>query len=178
MNAQPLTHEQQIFAENNHNIVDSFLRFKRLNDDYYDIIVFGYLRAVRKYFERLELRQYRFITIAYAAMNTDLINHYRKRSRLKRTAYIVSLDMPVYCDDENLTLMDIIPVADTAADNMAYDSLLDEISTTLPQDQFSVLRMKSEGYTEREIARKHDIPVRSVQEVISSIRELFYPSLV
>jgi len=178
MNAQPLTHEQQIFAENNHNIVDSFMRFKRLGQDYYDIIVFGYLRAVRKYFERPELRQYRFITIAYAAMNTDLINHYRKRSRLKRTAYIVSLDMPVYCDDENLTLMDIIPVADTAADNMAYDSLLDEISTALSQDQFSVFRMKSDGYSEREIAKSRAVPVRSVQEMLANIREILYPSLV
>ena len=174
---KPLTLEEQQFAEENHNLINSFLRFKRLNADYYDVVVFGYLRAVRKYFERPELRQYKFITIAYAAMNTDLGNHYRKQNRQKRKAYIISFDTPIYEDNESLTLVDIIPAGDIAANYMAC-GLLEEIEAALPKEQIKILRMKSEGYTDREIAGLNEVPVRSVQEVISAIRELLYPKLV
>jgi len=174
---QPLTLEQQQFAEDHHDLIYGFLRLKRLSQDYYDILVFGYLRAVRKYLERPELRRYRFSTIAYAAMNTDLINHYRKQTRLKRKAYIVSLDTPVYCDCENLTLIDMIPTDGTAANNMAYAQLLHEISAILPSEQYDMIQMKS-GYSDREIAKHHDVPVRSVQEILSAVREILAPRFI
>jgi RNA polymerase sigma-70 factor (ECF subfamily) len=178
MNNEALTPEQRRFSEDNHYLIGSFLRWKRLSPDYYDIIVFGYLRAVKKYFNRPELRQYKFKTIAYRDMYTDLINHYRKNSRPKRKAYIVSLDTAIYGRDENLTLMETVGVEDNTADNIAYDSLLSEISSVLSKDQFNIVRMRAEGYTDREIAKHQNIPVHSLQETLLSIREILAPSLV
>ena len=172
MKNTPLTPEQKQFAEDNHNIVYLFLRYKRLSLDYYDIIIFGYLRAVRKYFERPELRQYQFRTIANYAMKTDLYNHYRKQSRQKRKAYVISLDTAV-SGDERLTLMDVISVDDTDS-----ASLLEEISEMISKEQFNIVRMKAEGYNDREIAKQYDVPVHSIKEILSSIRERLYPSLV
>lgn len=175
---KPLTLEQQRFAEENHDVIYSFMRYKHLSYDYYDIIVFGYLRAVRKYLDRPELRQYSFKTIANYAMNTDLCNYYRKQSRKKRKTYIISLDTAVYGEDEHMTLMDIIAVDDTAPDDTAYSQLLDEISAVLSREQLNIIQMKSVGYNEREIAKKRDVPVQSIQDALSSVRELLYPLLV
>ena len=45
----PLNDTQRIFAEKNHNLVYKFLHEKNLPaSEYYDIIIFGYLRAVQR----------------------------------------------------------------------------------------------------------------------------------
>ena len=168
-NYQPLTLEQQKFAEDNHDLIYKFLRAKRLSDDYYSIIILGYIRAVLKYFDRPELRQYSFNTIASAAMRSDLINHYRKQGRQKRYAVVVSLDAPV---SYNERLIDIIP--DTAADDVIYNSLMNKIAEILPAEQFDIIRMKAEGYRDREIARHYGIPVYSVQNTLSSVKNTVY----
>ena len=173
---QPLTLEQRQFAEDNHNLVYSFLRFKRLSrDEYYDIIIFGYLRAVQKYFERPELRQYTFKTIADYSMKSDLYNYYRKLYRQKRYAYVVSLDNPAFADDNSMI---DIAVEDNTADTIAYEQLLQELSAILPKEQFSIIRMKADGYNDSDIAKHHGVRVRSVQEAITSVKDLFQPSLV
>lgn len=46
----PLNDTQRFFAEKNHNLVYKFLHEKNLPaSEYYDIIIFGYLRAVQGY---------------------------------------------------------------------------------------------------------------------------------
>ncbi len=57
----PLTSEESAFAEKHHDVLLRYLHFHKLPvDEFYDIAVFGYLRAVRKYLARPELRQYKF----------------------------------------------------------------------------------------------------------------------
>lgn len=44
---RPMTTEEREFAEQEHQIVIDFLRCKRLPmDDFYDVVIFGYLSAV------------------------------------------------------------------------------------------------------------------------------------
>ena len=63
-----LTRAQHNFAEAHHGLIFSFLSEKSLPaDDYYDVVVFGYLRAVRQYFKRDDLRRrHTFDSIAYS----------------------------------------------------------------------------------------------------------------
>ena len=175
-NMQPLTSEQRQFAEDNHDLVIRFLGYKRLNyDEYYDILIFGFIRAVRKYLERSELQQYSFNTIAYWAMRSDLINYYRKQDRQKRYAIIVNLDSPVSHTER---VIDTIETADTTADDVLYDSLLNEIAEVLSVEQFEIIQMKASGYSEREIARLYDISVQSVQEMLAVAKESVYSVLM
>lgn len=47
----PLNKEQQAFAADHHGLVYKFLNENRLpEDEFYDVIIFGYLRAVYRYF--------------------------------------------------------------------------------------------------------------------------------
>ena len=44
-----LPDEQREFAAQNHYLVENFLKYRCLDrNEYYDAIIFGYLRAVRK----------------------------------------------------------------------------------------------------------------------------------
>jgi len=74
-----LTQEQQDFAAEHHDLVYDFLRDNRLHqDEFYDVIIFGYLRAVQKYLiHEKQRRQYEFSKIARQAMERDLAAHRR-----------------------------------------------------------------------------------------------------
>ena len=48
---RPMTQEEREFAEQHHDLVTDFLRYRHLPaDDFYDIVIFGYLSAVQQYF--------------------------------------------------------------------------------------------------------------------------------
>lgn len=60
-----LTALQQQFSEEHIGIVYKYLHTKHLPiDEFYDIVIFGYLSAVQEYDERPELNCFRFTTIA------------------------------------------------------------------------------------------------------------------
>ena len=88
----PLTEQQKDFAAANHGLVHAFLNAYGLNEDeFYDVVIFGYLRAVRRYFTEANLKKYKFGTIAWNCMRVDLLNHYKANRRQKRNAEVVSI---------------------------------------------------------------------------------------
>lgn len=91
-----LTEEERQFAEQNHDIVILFLKTKRLRfDDWYDTIIFGYLRAVENWFKKSSLHDYSFKTIAFMAMKSSVYNERHKR-RLKA----VSINAPIWFNED------------------------------------------------------------------------------
>ena len=69
----PLNDTQRIFADKNHNLVYKFLHEKNLPaSEYYDIVIFGYLRAVQRYLTDPNLAGYSFATVAWRAMEAKL----------------------------------------------------------------------------------------------------------
>ena len=100
MDIRPLTRKQQKFAEEHHNLVYSFLNKKKLNESvFYDVVIFGYLKAVQEYCDIPNLREHRFSTLAWKRMQSALSNYYKYLSRPKRNAPTVSLDEPVGSED-------------------------------------------------------------------------------
>jgi RNA polymerase sigma-70 factor (ECF subfamily) len=78
---KPLTMEQSAYAEEHHNLIYAFLHKHGYSvDEYYDVVAFGYLRAVQRYLEHEELRIYAFSTIVFAAMRSEMGNHKRAMS--------------------------------------------------------------------------------------------------
>ena len=89
----PLTSEESAFAEKHHDVLLRYLRFHKLPvDEFYDIAVFGYLRAVRKYLARPELQQYQFSTIARRAMSCDIHHSKEYWNRAKRKGEVCLFD--------------------------------------------------------------------------------------
>ena len=145
----PLTPEQQAFAAEHHSVIYSFLRHRRLPDDRYDVVVFGYIRAVRRYNEDAALQQYAFSTIAFHAMATALGN---ERRRECRPLHPLSLD---YEDENGREFYDFVPAPEhfpgQEEDGIIaeqYAGLLD----VLTERQRTILSLKAAGYSSPEIA--------------------------
>lgn len=97
---KPLTQEEQKFAKQNHRIVYWYLNSCGLSvDDWYDIVIFGYLSSVQKYLKNTKLQKYAFSTIAKKAMQSSIGNELAAR---KSRIQPLSLDA-VLSEDENFT---------------------------------------------------------------------------
>lgn len=96
----PLTKAEADFAAEHHDLIYRYLCKAGLSEEEgYDIVVFGYLRAVRKYLARPELRQYQFSTIAYRAMSCNLHHSREYWLRQKRKGSVESYDEDIHADD-------------------------------------------------------------------------------
>lgn len=101
----PLTEEERKFAEEHHSVIAWCLRLDGYDyDENYSVAVFGYLKAVKKWFARNELHKYSFKTIAHWTIKSYLGNERQKAFRRIQT---ISLDAPI-SDDDDFTLMDTI----------------------------------------------------------------------
>jgi len=172
MNEITLTVEQQKFAADNHGLVYSFLNSRQLNEDeFYDIVVFGYLRAVRNFFAIPRLHNYKFSTIAYNAMNSDLYSYYEKQSCQKRKAYTISLEAVVYGDGEALSLQEVLPAPDSLMADLETDLLMLELASRVSKREMDIILMKTEGYGVRDIAKSKKMSIKGVTELLAGLRD-------
>lgn len=83
---QPLTEEEKEMAEKYHNMVYAFLHQKGYNiEEYYDIAVMGYLKAVQKYSRDDNLKlKWSFKAICYNDMHREIGNQTKKENTKKR----------------------------------------------------------------------------------------------
>jgi DNA-directed RNA polymerase specialized sigma24 family protein len=161
----PLNDEQRQFAEENHNLVYAFLHEKELpEDEFYDVVIFGYLQAVYEYTTKPLVQKYSFSTIAWRRMDSRLSNHYRYLSVPKRCAQTVSLYAPA--DNSGLTWEETIGIMDDCMAEFESELMLHDLAKKLPRPQMNILYMKANGYGVREIAKKQKITIRSVRSIL------------
>ena len=105
----PLTKEQQEFAAEHHGLVYKFLNDNHLSEDeFYDVVIFPYLTAVRDYCNSSSAQKYSFSTIAMRQMKFRLCDYFRAQERHKRNAEILSIHLGLYPD--GTPLEDILAV--------------------------------------------------------------------
>lgn len=101
----PLTVEEQKFATDNHYLVYKYLRLRKLPpDDWYDVVIFRYLRSVKRWFAYPELHKHNFEIVAFYAMRSAVGHEMDKQKRRIQT---VSLDDPIPGTD-GLTYADMV----------------------------------------------------------------------
>ena len=97
----PLTPAECDFAAEHHDLIGAYLSMAGLPwDDFYDIAVFGYLRAVRQYLAQPEPQGVRFAVIAIQAMSLDVRQNpaYRQYARRRAAGWPLekeNMDFPV-----------------------------------------------------------------------------------
>ncbi len=107
MMVSKLSERQRRIAEDHHGILISFLEDRELSlDEYYDVVVFSFLKAVKKYDECRDLRKYEFCRIANRFMHNALRDYQRKLHNHNSTFTILSLDYSY--PKSNLTFGDLI----------------------------------------------------------------------
>ncbi len=109
---EPMTPAECDLATENHYLVEQFLKSRRLPfDEWYDIVIFRYIRAVELWFRKPELYQYQFSTIAWRNMDSAVFNE-RKKQRIRIQAGSLDEEIPGM---DGLTYNSII-----TADNLNY----------------------------------------------------------
>ena len=89
---RPMTQEEREFAEQKHDLVVEFLRRRHLPmNDYYDIVIFGYLSAVQQYFRDPPIGV-EFRAMAFRAMKDSVLRESEYHARAKRCGITVGLD--------------------------------------------------------------------------------------
>lgn len=82
---RPLTKEERVFAEENHNLIYGYIRSHQLDiEEWYDILIIPYLNSVKKYFTYEKLQKYSFSLICYRTLDSARSNYFRDMNREKR----------------------------------------------------------------------------------------------
>ena len=165
----PLSDIQKDFAEENHGLVYAFLNAHSLDEEeFYDVVIFGYLRAVRRYFTEAGLKKYKFGTIAWNCMRVDLLNYYKANRSQKRNAEVVSLHVSLSPDGPPLEHS--IPSRNEMMEQLEVKLLVHDLARRVSRQQLDLVRLKSDGYGVREIARRQKTSIKHVQELLEEVR--------
>lgn len=165
----PLTPEQRLFAAEHHGLVYSFLNDKHLSEsEFYDVIIFGYIDAVRRYFIEPHLQQYSFGTIAWGGMQGALANYNRTMRRRKRNATVISIH--ISGSDIDLPLEETIGSPDELMQQLETRLLLHDLASRVSKQQMDMVRLRTSGYSDRDIARKHNISRDQVKKLLNEVR--------
>ena len=174
MDIRPLTQEQQRFAEKNHRLVYAFLNEKELPESvFYDVVIFGYLKAVQEYCEVLSLHRFKFSTLAWKRMRSSLSNYYKYLSRPKRNAPDVSIDELISSED-GLRWEDVISCQDEMMLRFETELLLHALASRLPHREMRIIRMKVRGDRMHDIAKEERMTFRQINKAL----ENSYPTVI
>ena len=177
MDLRPFTKEEQQFAEENHDLVYAFLNEKKLSEDeYYDVVVFGYLRAVQLHGKEPRLDKYKFSTLAWKMMQGELANYRKYICNPKRSTIVISLEEPIG-EETDLRLEDVISY-DDCLEELRTELLMHELAVHLPEREMRIINMKIHGAKLQEIAKAEKLNFKQIGKILDNIyptvRKIFY----
>ena len=144
---RPMTQEERESAEQHHNMVIDYLRCKHLPmDDFYDIVIFGYLSAVQQYF-RNPPANVEFKAMAFRAMKDSVLRESEYHARAKRCGITVGLDDAELIDHRQDT-----------GQQIEGKVLLEQAAGAATPKEAKILRFLLDGFALHEAARLLKIP--------------------
>lgn len=168
----PLTKEQQEFAAEHHGLVYKFLNDNHLaEDEFYDVVIFAYLKAVKDFFQDESAQCYTFAAIAKHRMRLCIYDYFRAQNRYKRNAEILSIHLGLYPD--GTPLEDTLAVQDELMQEFEMGQLLHDLASRVSRQQMNIVRMKGYGYGVREIAKSEKLPVRRIKDLLEEAHVVF-----
>lgn len=148
----PMTQEEQKFAEEKHDTVIDFLRSKRLPiNDFYDVVIFGYLSAVQQYFRSPPVGV-AFKAMAFRAMKDAVLRESEYNSCVKRCEFVMSL--------ESTGGYGMIP--DPRQDTerqVEHKALLEQAASAATPKEAKIINLLLDGFVLREVAQLLKMPM-------------------
>lgn len=173
---QPLTDSERKYAMDNHNLVYAFLhRYGYSMENYYDVVIFGYLKAVQVYHRKENLHnKYDFPFISWWYMRAEIGNYFRMENAKKRKPAepLVSLDVE-YAETENL--YNFIGVADGKSPESEVVAMerMTELLNVLSDTQRKITELKVDGYSSSEIFSALEMKPSTYYAEMQRIRKVF-----
>lgn len=173
----PLTEEQKVFAEINHNLVYQFLRRKNYNiEEYYNVVILDYIMACQMYLERGDLQEkYDFPIIAYMRMNSAISNHFKaKNCQCRKSAHgtvsIEQLSNPDIGTGKEIA-SDSLDILERIIQSETDEHFIEDILLLLPKRQGKIVLYLMDGYKEREIYKFLGIGRKIYQSDMEKIKD-------
>lgn len=170
-----LTYLEQKYAEENHNLVYGFLhRYKYSIEEYYNIVIFGYLKAVQIYTRREDLQsKYDFPFIAWQYMRSEIGHHFESERVQKRTPpeKTFSLNTEIKREDGTIETYDIAD-GKSAEDDVMEQLLLSDIFENLSEIQRKIAQLKIDGYTNKEVYLSMNIKPSTYYKEMNRIKAI------
>ena len=135
--------------------------------EYYDIVIFGYLKAVRDYLTKAHLKKYRFSTIAWHSMSHSLFYHYKRQYSQKQEATLVSIHSPP--QNGGLPLEETIEAPNDPMEQAEVRLLLHSLAKRVSRQQMALVRLRCSGYSIPDISRKQKISIYKVKKMLEDI---------
>lgn len=172
----PLTETEKKFAEENHNLIYSFLhRYGYSIEEYYDVVLFGYLKAVQIYHRREDLRgKYDFPFISWQYMRSEIGNHRRTESSAKRKTEetVLSLD----AERQQMENFYNSVGGKSAEDDVMEKELLVYVLENLTNVQRKIVQSKIDGFSNKEVFQTLEIKqstyYKEMQRIRAAVEEL------
>lgn len=165
MTMKTLTDEQRKFAEENHDLVYAFLKENGLPvSQYYDVIIFGYLRAVQEYCENQKLQKYKFATVAWKRMKREIFNYHKY---LLKDVELHTTTMHLQDDRYDKALRDVISKQDALMEQLETELLLHALAKRLPPREMRIIRMKVDGAGMHDIAKAEHITFHEIKRLLA-----------
>lgn len=167
-----LTQQQREFAEKNHDEVYKFLGIRHLPvEEYYDVVIMGYLEAVQDYDTKLDLQKtYSFVTIAKVKMKAKLYSYWTYKNRLKRKADIYSLDVSLN-DTDSIQLHTVLcdPLQDT--ENEVEKKLIcEDVLKCMDRKEKRIAYLLNFGFSYQEIAERENMKIKELTNCLKRTR--------
>ena len=164
----PLTEQEKRIAENNHDIVYAFLHGNKLSiEEYYNVVIFGYLKAVQDYHRNDSLRKkYTLGCLAWLYMSSEVMDYFKMENAKKRKPEHGTVSI----DDEQTENILHDRSGKSAEESVMEKELIKCISENLSDIQRKIVGMKSDGYTPKEIFLILEMPSSSYYKEMERIR--------
>lgn len=170
-----LNYEQQQLAEQNHNLIYSFAKSRKLDlEEYYDVLAIGLCRAALVYDENKAT----FFTLAYKCMSNEY-NKIIKGQTVQRKipdTLISSLDEVISVSEEGseVTLYDcikkdIFPIPDEST--ITNTMIKNFYNHKLTKQEQKVFRLLVQDITQIEISKIMSLTRSRIGQIVMRIRE-------
>lgn len=170
---QPLSEMEKRQAEEHHGLVYSFLhRHGYSIEEFYNITIFGYLKGIQTYNRREDLKKkYQLAFICEQYMRAEIKDHFRVQNAQKRkpTETIISLDANHTETDNLYNLVG----GKSVEDELLESELLEEVLENLSEVQRDILKLKLEGYSNKEVHLSLEIPTSTYYKELDRIKVVF-----
>ena len=165
----PLTEEQRRFAEQNHALVYKFLHQHGLSvDEYYDIVIFGFLLAVQRYLTDASLAPYAFSTVAWSAMESALKSH-RRAARRRLHLHTGGCRHGRY----RLNRAASLPESEWMS-QLETTLLLHTLAAMVSSQQMEILKLRARGISIPSIAARQKTTTQHISELLEDVRHILH----
>ena len=166
----PLTDQQRALAEANHHLVYAFLKEYQLPEsEYYDVVVFGLLKAAQDYCEKRRLKRYRFSTVAWKKMECAWKDHQRYLAAQKADLSAVSIHDPISEEENAKRWEDVLHDSGAPLNAMLAELALHDLAIS-PKER-RILQMKCSGEKMHDIAKAEGLTFQQINQLLSRLKK-------